>query len=225
MSSARDGVKGLAALHAHGHLIVSYPARGAFPQLRYLKILHTVACVVKVKHGVMLITCDMKWSGYTDRYVLSLFRCRFKRLIFLVEDVYRLLERLHHAKCHWALLDKFSRLRYRSDHNWYFFLTFIQLSLSCSELWSVNTKHESYELYNISDEVVSSTDSGSVPGLQLQRSLFARNLKRVRVIVIERLHHFHPIDADARANRKLLPYEAELGYAVQQHVVELWKIW
>lgn len=40
MSPASDSIKGLFALHAHGHLVVSDPARGSFTQLWYLKLLH-----------------------------------------------------------------------------------------------------------------------------------------------------------------------------------------
>lgn len=40
MSPARQGIKGLFAPHAHGHLIVSNPARSSFTQFWYLEILH-----------------------------------------------------------------------------------------------------------------------------------------------------------------------------------------
>lgn len=60
-----------------------------------------------------------------------------------------------------------------------------------------------------------------VPCLQLECTLLPRHLERMRVILIIRLCHLHPIDADPCTHRKLLAHQAELGNAVEQHVVEL----
>lgn len=86
------------------------------------------------------------------------------------------------------------------------------------------THTESITVYYFRWKGVEHRRCWTVPGLQLQRSFLARNLKRVRVILIEGLHHLHAVDANACAHRKLLPYETEFGNAVQQHVVELWEI-
>lgn len=61
----------------------------------------------------------------------------------------------------------------------------------------------------------------SVPGLQLQCPFLSRNLKGVRIILIVRLHHLHAFNANTCAHCILLSHQAELGNAVQQHVVEL----
>lgn len=43
----------------------------------------------------------------------------------------------------------------------------------------------------------------------------------MRVVVVARLQHLHAVHADPRPHRVLGSAQAELGHAVQQHVVEL----
>lgn len=59
------------------------------------------------------------------------------------------------------------------------------------------------------------------PGLQLQRSFFPRHLESVWVFFIVSLHHFHPVNADSGSNSEFGAHQAESGYTIQQHVVEL----
>lgn len=59
------------------------------------------------------------------------------------------------------------------------------------------------------------------PGLQLQRSFFPRHLESVWVFFIVSLHHFHPVNADSGSNCEFGAHQAESGYTIQQHVVEL----
>ncbi len=62
-----------------------------------------------------------------------------------------------------------------------------------------------------------------LPGLQLQRPLFTRHLESVRIVFIGGLKHLHALNADPRAHSEPLAHQTELGHAVQQHVVKLWK--
>jgi len=59
------------------------------------------------------------------------------------------------------------------------------------------------------------------PGLELQHPLLPRHLEGVGVVLVGRLQDLHAVEADAGPHRVLGPPQAELGHAVQQHVVEL----